>query len=690
MLDIGVCAWAKRSMWRCLMIDPSRRFIFFLRESCELPTTRRPYHLRNRAFFALDLLLLPASTLASFVARFEGFSWGDDIEMVLWAYLALSLPLKLISLFALGMYRRLWRYASVSDLEAMIYAVATCAAVSVGVGIIFLPGAGILPVHVPYSILLLDICLTSGVLILPRLLVRLLSRRDRRLHGIVSRRVIVVGAGTAGGMIVRELVENPQLGMLPVALLDDDTRKKGLRLHNVPVLGSLASLEVIASRVGASEVVIAMPSASGRTIGQVVRQASEAGLETRTVPGLYELLSGERSVNSLRKIEIDDLLRREPIQTDLQQVSSLVKNRVVLVTGAGGSIGSELCRQLARLQPEAIIALGRGENSIFELTQEFARVHPDTCLIPVIADVRDYNRMRRVFLEHRPFSVFHAAAHKHVPLMEENVSEAVLNNVLGTRHVVTLAAEHGVEHFVLISTDKAVRPTSVMGSTKRIAECIVHDVAARYRKGFVAVRFGNVLGSRGSVVPTFMRQIAEGGPVTITHPDMTRFFMTIPEAVQLVLQAAAFAQNGEVFVLDMGEPVRVLDLARDMIRLSGVEEHRDIEVTFTGLRPGEKLFEELFLSNDDVSPTAHPKILRARDATFPSGTHDEIDTLIATATASAPARELRRIIARLVPEYSGTVDTIECEPLSDDVGEVLANLGDRVPVTSSEDVATRA
>jgi FlaA1/EpsC-like NDP-sugar epimerase len=616
----------------------------------------RVYNLRNRAFFVSDLVLLPACTLLAFAARFEGTHWGGELAALLRAYILVGMPLKILALSFLGMYRRLWRYASVSDLEIMVYAVTVCAVISVLVGLVILPASGLVSRRAPYSIVLLDLCLSAAAIVMPRLLVRLLARRDRWSLREGARRAIVVGAGSAGGMIVRELIENPQLGMFPVALLDDDASKKGLRLHNVPVLGPLNALEEFATRVSATEVVIAMPSAPGRVIRDVLRQASDCGLVTRTVPGLYELLSGEKSVNSLRKIEIEDILRREPIKTDIEQVSGLVTGRVVLVTGAGGSIGSELCRQLARLDPATIIALGRGENSIFDLTQEFSRVYPRTQIEPVIADVRDLNRLRRIFAERRPYSVFHAAAHKHVPLMEENVSEAVLNNVLGTRNVVRLAAEYEVEHFVLISTDKAVRPTSVMGSTKRIAECIVHETAPRHRNGYVAVRFGNVLGSRGSVVPTFMRQIAEGGPVTITHPDMTRYFMTIPEAVQLVLQAAALGDHGEVFVLDMGEPVRVLDLARDLIRLSGAEEHTDIEVQFTGLRPGEKLFEELFFSEEDAEPTVHPKILRARDAQFPPGAHQQIDALIAAAAASAPAAELRRMIAKLVPEYSGMIE----------------------------------
>jgi FlaA1/EpsC-like NDP-sugar epimerase len=654
----------------------------------------RVSNLRNRAFFASDVFLLPASTILAFGARFEGFTWAPDVSLAYWGFLAIAVPIKLLALYTLGMYRRLWRYASVSDLESMMVAVSVCAGISLMTGLVLLRLAGMVQLRAPFSVILLDICLTCAFVVLPRLLIRVLARERRSSHRGPLRRTIIVGAGTAGGMIVKELVNNPRLGMIPVALLDDDERKLGLRLHNVPVLGPLSSLAQVSVETDASEVLVAMPSAPGKVLRDVLRRASETGLITRTVPGLYELLSGEKSVNALRKIEIQDLLRREPIHTDLEQVSGLVRNRVVMVTGAGGSIGSELCRQLARLEPDQIIAVGRGENSIFELLEEFKRNHLRIRVEPVIADVRDLNRLRGIFARYKPYSIFHAAAHKHVPLMEENVSEAVLNNVLGTRNMVRLAAEFDVEHFVLISTDKAVRPTSVMGATKRIAECLVHDVGVQVGRPYVAVRFGNVLGSRGSVVPTFMRQISEGGPVTITHPDMTRYFMTIPEAVQLVLQAAALGAHGEVFVLDMGEPVRVLDLARDLIRLSGVEEHSEIEVQFTGLRPGEKLYEELFFEEGDAVPTVHPKILRGRDAQFPEGAEPQVDALIALASGSVPGRSLRRMLSSLVPEYSGRIDTAELPVVSlepeREVADVVVRPGSAKEMSQSSRVAASA
>jgi FlaA1/EpsC-like NDP-sugar epimerase len=608
--------------------------------------------LRNRAFFASDLVLLPLCAVVAFAARYDGLD-APGVRSMLLVFVLSGVPLKILLLLWLGLYRRLWRYASIADVELLLVGAGACALVDILLGVFGLGALGLLPGRLSYGVILLDACLGALAIALPRLGIRV-ARRERRYRDSGFRRTIIVGAGAAGGMIVRELSENSQLGMVPVAILDDDPKKHGLRLNNVPVLGELSALSRVAAAIGATDVVIAMPTASGRTIREVVREARAAGLGTRTVPGLYEILSGDKHVNALRQIEIQDLLRREPIATDLDQVASLVRDHVVMITGAGGSIGSELCRQVARLGPAKIVAVGRGENSIFELLHDMGRAFPHVNVQPVIADVRDYGRMAQVIGSHRPYSVFHAAAHKHVPLMETNVSEAVLNNVLGTKNVVTLSSEFDVKHFVLISTDKAVRPTSVMGATKRVAEHLVHQCALERKSGYVSVRFGNVLGSRGSVVPTFMRQIADGGPVTITHPDMTRYFMTIPEAVQLVLQAGAFGDHGEVFVLDMGEPVRIFDLAVDLIRLSGLELGADIEIHFTGSRPGEKLYEELFFKGGHVVPTAHPKILRARDAEAGEASAAAITALIDAARENRPSSHMRRLLASVVPEYSGS------------------------------------
>jgi FlaA1/EpsC-like NDP-sugar epimerase len=465
-------------------------------------------------------------------------------------------------------------------------------------------------------------------------------------------------------MIVRELLGHPQLGLNPVGFVDDDTSKHGHRLCGLPILGSLGRITELVHRHDIEEVVIAMPRAPGAVVREVVRAALQAGVQTRTVPGIFDIISGRVAVASLRQVEIQDLLRREPIQTDLDLVRVLVTGETVLVTGAGGSIGSELCRQLANLEPAQILLLGHGENSIFDVLAELTERYPSVIAVPIIADVRDRGRMRQVFAQYRPYSVFHAAAHKHVPLMETNVAEAVTNNVLGTKNVAELSTEFGVEHLVMISTDKAVRPTNVMGATKRVAEQIVQQIAEASERKFVAVRFGNVLASRGSVVPTFLRQIQNGGPVTVTHPEMRRYFMTIPEAVQLVLQAGAIGRGGEVFVLDMGEPVKVLDLATDLIRLSGLEVGTDIEIRFTGTRPGEKLYEELFFVSESAVPTDHPKVLRAKNGALPAGLGTVINVLTDAALRGRPEDEIRQLLMRLVPDFqwptvtaAETVDT---------------------------------
>lgn len=618
--------------------------------------------MRNRFFLALDAVLATLVVFVAFCARFEGVGWLPGLAGLAIAYVIGAIPLKLLAYWRLGLYSRLWRYASIADLEILLLAGAASIVVTFAIGLGLVPILHLGVPRVPIGILVIDAALTGIALALPRLLLRVFARRMRygRKTGTQhsasasdseNRRILIAGAGSAGGMIAKELVDNPQLGLIPVGFLDDDVTKHGHRLHGLPVFGAMSRLEDIVQSYSIDEIITALPSARGKVIRDIMHRATAAGVRNRTVPGLYEILSGAKSVNSLRPIQIEDLLRREPIQTDVQQVSSLITGRTVLVTGAGGSIGSELCRQIARLNPGQLIALGRGENSIFELLQELRSSYPDLRVRPVIADVRDMIRLRAVFESAQPYTVFHAAAHKHVPLMESSVDEAILNNVLGTRNVAELSREFGVEHMVLVSTDKAVRPTSIMGATKRIAEATLCSAAARSTKSFVAVRFGNVLGSRGSVVPTFLRQIARGGPVTITHREMRRYFMTIPEAVQLVLQAGALGKGGEVFVLDMGDPVRISDLAEDLIRLSGLEVGQDIEISYTGMRPGEKLYEELFFGPDDATATSHPKVLKARDGHGSDESDAFIDRLIEMARRRAPETELRQMIHMLVPEY---------------------------------------
>jgi FlaA1/EpsC-like NDP-sugar epimerase len=406
---------------------------------------------------------------------------------------------------------------------------------------------------------------------------------------------------------------NPQLHTVPVAFVDDDPEKQGKEIHGVMVAGGLDQIGDVIERNRGQEVVIAIPTAPGPVIRQVIEICRELGIPSRTMPGIYELIGGKVSVSRLREVDISDLLRREAAHIDDEAVGRTLTGKRVLVTGAGGSIGSELSRQIARWRPTELALLGHGENSIFEALLELREDYPEVPLIPVIADIRDVDRIRNVFHDMRPEVVFHAAAHKHVPMMEANIEEAVTNNILGTQSVVEAALASGAERLVLISTDKAVQPLSVMGATKRMAEIVVQDAAQRSGRPFVVVRFGNVLGSRGSIVPVFKRQIMRGGPVTITHPEMQRYFMTIPEAVHLVLQAASMGRGSETFVLRMGEQIRVLDLAEDLIRLSGLEPGRDIEIEFTGIRPGEKLSESLWDEGMDYQPTEHRDVVMVQE-----------------------------------------------------------------------------
>lgn len=607
-------------------------------------------HFRNRYLFLLDAVLVGSAPFVAYAVRFEGWSWASGDHWTALLYAALSLPLKLAVFLLFGLYRRLWQHASVEELERISLTCLIAALLSGVLGAAVIPGISASSLRVPLSVLFIDAFLTTLAAAFPRLIVRVAHRRSRRRRSGDDNRVLVAGAGAAGQMIAKELLVNPQLGICPIGFVDDDERKHRHRLNDLPVLGPLSAIPELVSRHGVQSVIIAMPRASGQVVRRVVRAASDAGAETRTVPALFEIITGRVGVNMLRDVQIQDLLRREPVRTDLKAVSSLTTEQVVLVTGAGGSIGAELCRQLAQLEPSQLVLLGHGENSIFEALQELRDKFPDLQLCPVIADVRDRQRIADVVEHYRPNAVFHAAAHKHVPLMEENVIEAITNNIAGTKNVVDAAVAAGVRNFVLISTDKAVRPTSVMGATKRLAEILVQHAALTQHRNFVSVRFGNVLGSRGSVVPTFLRQIRAGGPVTVTHPEMCRYFMTIPEAVQLVLQAGALGCGGEVFVLDMGDPVKIVDLAADLVRLSGLELGVDIELRFTGIRPGEKLHEEVFFSGENVISTEHPKVLRARNEALEPGIIYGISGLVRAAEEGGSDAELRQLILSLFPE----------------------------------------
>ncbi|MHB0879164.1 MAG: polysaccharide biosynthesis protein, partial [Anaerolineae bacterium] len=540
-------------------------------------------NIRNRYLLLIDVMLLPVAVYFGFVLRWDRFDLGADYAgQYLDGYLlftGLCIVILPVVFRLTGVYSRYWRYASVEELVLLAGSVTLSALIAGGIyvaGKALMPHFPLVPRSIPLAFAMLALATTAA----PRLAIRFFGMRTwSRDPSVSAVPTLVMGAGDAGAMIVREMKHHPELGMDVVGFLDDDPAKHNVRIHGVPVLGASADIPELVIGYKVKQVVVAMPTASGRVIRAVMQRCEQAGVTAKTVPGIYELLSGSVSIGQLRNVQIEDLLRRDPVQTDIGAVRHLVEGQVVLVTGAGGSIGSELCRQLVRFHPAKLVMLGHGENSIFAIANELAgRVATDGSptgqrarLCPVIADIRMPERMRAVMREHQPRVVFHAAAHKHVPLMEGNVPDAVSNNVLGTRTLLRVAVEQGVRHFVSISTDKAVCPTNVMGVTKRVMELLVLQAARASGLRYSVVRFGNVLGSRGSVVQTFRSQIAAGGPVTITHPDMTRFFMTIPEAVQLVLQAAVMGQGGDVFVLDMGEPVKIVDLARDMVELSGLE-----------------------------------------------------------------------------------------------------------------------
>lgn len=608
-----------------------------------------PTGLRNRHFLAIDALFLPVATVLAFTIRFEGLSWPVGyVTSAIW-FVLLSV-VKIGIFFWAGLYRRVWRHASVHEVDQILQAVTLSGAVCFAIGALVIPGFG-LAARVPYSVLVLDALLTGMIVTLSRVGIRLLAAHRPSGQQNSARRVLIAGAGAAGVMIVRELLDNPDLGLNPVGFLDDDQSKRGNRLSNLPVFGALSDLPTMVGRHSIDELIIAMPSAPGSVIRELLAAAAAAGINARTVPRMFDVISGRVAINALRPVEIEDLLRREPVTTSLDSTRALAAGRTVLVTGAGGSIGSELCRQLVGLGPKRIVLIGHGENSIFHILNELRDTAPGVDFVPVIVDVRDRERLAGVFEAWDPIAVFHAAAHKHVPLMECNVAEAITNNVLGTRNLVELAARSRVEQLVFVSTDKAVRPTSVMGATKRVAEQLVQLAAKEHGRNFMAVRFGNVLGSRGSVVPTFLHQIAGGGPVTVTHPEMRRYFMTIPESVRLVLQAMALGRGGDVFVLDMGQPVKIADLAADLIRLSGKEVGTDIEIRFTGSRPGEKLYEEMFFGAEHATPTEHPKVLRARNGELPTGVSGLVSELIEAAEEGRPDEELRRLLKRLVLDY---------------------------------------
>ena len=568
-------------------------------------------NIRNRYVLLGDLVLVIVSVMGSFALRLDAEELPFYFPAIL-IMLIVALVCKIPIYFAFGLYRRLWVYASTNELRLITVAVTTASVATSGL-MLLLIGIGLVVPGMPRSALGIDWLLSLVLIGGSRFALRILSEQSVSSRNSKGNRVLIVGAGDAGALVVRELQKSSQINLNPVGFLDDDLAKQKHEIYGVPVIGKIDDLSTVLESRPIDEVIIAIPSAPGKIVRTVTDVCRMKDIPSRTMPGIFELLGGKVNVSRLREVDITDLLRREPARIDDKLIGASLSGKRVLVTGAGGSIGSEISRQVARWGPAELVLLGHGENSIFEALIELKEDYTTLSIHPVIADIRNLSRLQTVFETHRPEVVFHAAAHKHVPLMEINVEEAITNNIIGTRNMINVSTASDVERFVLISTDKAVKPINVYGATKRMAEMIVIDAAQRTGRIYTVVRFGNVLGSRGSVVPIFKSQIARGGPVLVTHPDMERYFMTIPEAVHLVLQASAMGQGGEAFILNMGEQIRVLELAEDLIRLSGLEPGRDIEIAFTGIRRGEKLSEDLWEQGANFQPTSHSEIFRSKE-----------------------------------------------------------------------------
>ena len=569
--------------------------------------------LRDIVPVLIDAVLVGAALYMALFLRFSldggiiPYKYLQSCRHLVFVFVAVQLVL----FYIFGFYNRLWQYASVGELLLITALVSAGAAVNF---LILLASAGKGVFLIPRSVLVLHWMITVLLIGFSRFSWRFLKSflfRTRKTGDV--KHILVVGAGEAGAMLVRELKQRRyQDNLLPVGFVDDDPSKQRKGMFGLPVLGQREEIPELVRKYAVDEIVIAIPSASRSAISKIVDICQATPASLKILPGIFELIDGRVSVNQIREVRVEDILGREPVEVDLESISGCLAGKVVLVTGAGGSIGSELCRQAAVFKPRQILLLGRGENSIYEIYQELKMGYTGLEIAPVIADVREMTPLAEIFKEYRPEVVFHAAAHKHVPLMEQYPAEAAKNNILGTANVARAAHDHGTGVFILVSTDKAVHPSSIMGASKRVAEMVVQQMSCYSETRFAAVRFGNVLDSRGSVVPLFKKQIAAGGPVTVTHREMVRYFMTIPEAVQLVIQAAALARGGEIFILDMGEPVKILSLARRMIRLAGYQPEREIDIEFTGIRPGEKLFEELLTGEEGMETTRHQSIFVAR------------------------------------------------------------------------------
>lgn len=597
----------------------------------------------------IDLLLINTALISSFILRFDN-AWLNYFNI---NYLIAITIISFLTLYFSSLYNKMWQYASMSELYSIFKATIT-------INIIFVIYIYFFRVGFPRSIiainLMTDIFLLGGLRFALRLLKEYLNKNQNKK---ADTRVLIIGAGDAAEMVIREMQKHPELGKNIIGLVDDDPSKQSLEIHGKKVLGKRNKIPQIIKEYGVKEVIIAIPSADGKTIKELYELSNLKDVKVEIVPGVYEILKGDVSLNQIREVKVEDLLRRKQVDLITDEISAYLENKKVLVTGGGGSIGSELCRQVAKFDPEELVIFDINENNTYFLERDLLNEHPNLKVKSIIGSIRDQNKLDKLFSEYNPDVIFHAAAHKHVPLMETSPEEAVKNNILGTKNLVETADKYEVERFVLISTDKAVNPTNVMGASKRAAEMIVQTINNKSETKFMAVRFGNVLGSQGSVIPLFKKQIAEGGPVTVTHKDITRYFMTIPEASQLVIQAGAIGSGGEVFVLDMGEPVKIMDLAEDLISLSGLTPYEDIDIEVIGLRPGEKLYEELLAESEDNISTEHERIfinnLETVDKQFLDKHLDKLRSL----AEDAEAVEIISALVNLVDTYQPRRDNVK-------------------------------
>ncbi|MFT3828383.1 MAG: nucleoside-diphosphate sugar epimerase/dehydratase [Opitutaceae bacterium] len=612
--------------------------------------------IRFTTLLAIYTLELATAFWLAYDLRWD-FSVPPDFMVQRLQLLAAVVLCKVLLLHSFGQFRSMLSYFGLADFSGVVLAMSAASMMMLGLWAVAAPGAS-----PPRGVILMDFVLSISLLSAFRLFLRVArtwAASGAIRPGLAERRIAIVGAGDVGEALAKELLSRQGSGLRPVLFLDDDPAKIGRSVHGLPVHGPLPKLLELAGELQLHELVVAMPSAGPKVIREIVELGRKIGAHTQIVPSAVQLASGQVRVDRTRPVAIEDLLGRDPVPLDGEGIDRLLRDQVVLVTGAGGSIGSELCRQVLEKEPRLLIMVEQTEIALFEIENELLATPAGRRILPLIADITDGHSMRAVFAQHRPAIVFHAAAHKHVPLMERQPCEAIKNNTFGTAQLARLASEHGVQRFVLISTDKAINPTSVMGCSKRLAE---KALQARQRTPgnktrFLAVRFGNVLGSSGSVIPTFRRQIAQGGPVTVTHREMTRYFMTIPEAVGLVLQTATLGTGGEIFILDMGKPVRILDMARQMIELSGFKPDIDIEVRVTGLRPGEKLYEELRHSEETHETTAHPRVFRLKAS--PDAVAENDDgwlTALRVVADSGDAAQIKAAMKRLVPEYTPYAD----------------------------------